>query len=499
MKFAIIILWLCQIAHACDFKFKEDAEAKIELNSIGNNFLTAVLTFPSLDEVFDCVALGDVVEVEVLFGSRGAKAEPLTNLTLMFKGPVDQEKRILDVKDRDKVEPCKEYKIVLKPRWNNKKGKKLKLKDRLMGPDVARNIKIENITSNSAMVSWEGDICPGDSNGFVFTSSLGSKSIQGSDLTFEATGLSPCSDNDIKIYPLFETKRGIPSKEAIKTFPSMEMVKVNFGENIEIDPDEIKSCSFQRVDYLMSFKNNAEQDDGGETSFKENLQPHELAMESITLEEIEKKLTHLQLIKRCTSYTMNITMKFRRGEHTFFIILVQDHTITTDSDRKVHMTDEVFCNRGGRTADEDDQNEEIIVGLDDIERLLRTDPPEMATKRAIVDARLTEPEKSKDDLIQSRSMDLPAEFQAAETDSKLEVKNHEDSKTGAASIAISATAGILILIVIVAFALLMAKRNKKKSQAVENVTDNYVFGKERAEPYFLELGKDEVFELPEEN
>ena len=81
MKF-MIFCWILGIVNACNYKDKKNAKNLIEMDFIETggyyNFKSLKLTFPKLDQIFDCVTHNDdLVQVEVFYKNAQGKFEPI--------------------------------------------------------------------------------------------------------------------------------------------------------------------------------------------------------------------------------------------------------------------------------------------------------------------------------------------------------------------------------------------------------------------------------------
>ena len=104
------------IANACKYKNGKSTKKLIEMDFIQNggnyNFKSLKLTFPKLNEVFDCVTnQGDMVEVEVLYKYKDEQEDfaSIGKYVLVYQkyGQSLQSFHVISPSNDDLVKPCK--------------------------------------------------------------------------------------------------------------------------------------------------------------------------------------------------------------------------------------------------------------------------------------------------------------------------------------------------------------------------------------------------------
>ena len=372
------------LSFACDFGFKEKAKELISLNFIQSkgfdNFNSLKITFPKLDEVFDCVSRGDLVSVEVFYRYKKEKGETkedwekIKTQTLTYNkfgsslnsfyvfGPNQNE---------DKVRPCEtvEIRLKAKPSGTNGRPKNLRLKNFRFGPGLVTGLTVGDITNATASVDFvdksQGQSCA-ESYEVETTDEEGlgedQEPLETNEGTVMVENLSACHEHEVKVSPIFEGKSGIPVKTSFKTFPGPEMAQVNFeDELIIIDPFEMQSC-MDKITYLLTFEGSMI--DKTEAVFKEGVSFDVLEEEKITKEDIKMQMTNQGILKPCANYKMSLKLKTMKTDGTFFEMDKLTLDIVTDNDRNMHYQSETICQRQARAQESDDRSVEDILALD---------------------------------------------------------------------------------------------------------------------------------------
>ena len=113
----ILFCFIFGIVNACDFiKPKKNTKKLIQMDFVSNggyyNFKSLKLTFPKLDQIFDCVTnQGDMVNVEVFYKFKDEQADFVSIgdhvLTYQKYGQSLQSVHVIGPSNDDLVKPCR--------------------------------------------------------------------------------------------------------------------------------------------------------------------------------------------------------------------------------------------------------------------------------------------------------------------------------------------------------------------------------------------------------
>ena len=162
------------------------------------------------------------------------------------------------------------------------------------------------------------------------------------------------------------------------------MIKVESNtEVLTIDATDARICVFDSVDYLLYFKDNANdlQNNATKSTFIYDVKSYEIAKQEITLDDIAKQMLDKKILNLCSFYEMNVTMNFKQNELiTHEIILFENVQLSSTKDKKVVFGKQSQCSRQGRHDFIDDFEPNGGVssseddGLNTVAKILSLDP-----------------------------------------------------------------------------------------------------------------------------
>ena len=486
------LLILCSffaVAFACDYTKGKETKDLISLNFIENrgsyNFKSLKITFPKLDEVFDCVTNnGDLVNVDVHYRYKkenGENWQPIKSQTLKYNkfGSSLDSFYVFGQENDDLVRPCETIEIKLKSKLKGAGGKRgkpksLRLKNFQFGPGLVTGLTVGDITNASASVDFvdksQGQSCA-ESYEVETTDEEGlgedQEPLEANEGTVLVENLSACHEHEVKVSPIFEGKSGIPAKTSFKTFPGPEMAQVNFEEElILIDPFEMEKC-MDKITYLLIFEGSMI--DKTEAVFKEGVSFDVLKEEQITKDDIKKQMTNQGILKPCAKYKMSLKLKTMKTDGTFFEMDKLTLDIVTDNDRNMHYQSETVCQRQARTQENDDRSVEDILTLD---------PPKTT-------------EDSEDPRILGE-IDASANGYSSESEDKSRINDataNEVKNSGTDTVALVVCL-LLLVVLVAAIAFFVHRRNKRQE------VFKYPESKFTSLPTKETNGKVEIYEIP---
>ncbi len=379
------------IAGDCKIKFKQGVKDELlefgQLGRADRNFQSVNLMLPhNLNNILECVKFGDNVRLKIKVKAEDGRdlehSEVLERISRPGSG--DEVVTVLDPDNPLAKESCSKLSIRLTATVIGDVGSKkasIKWKNFRLGPRgvLQNDIVVEDIKDTSARIAWNATDKCADGYKIKIRNGISMSAMKEKAVTL--TNLTPCSTLEVFIWPLFNGQSGKSAMAKFSTLPELSMVAVEVDPAVGIvwNASAVSSCNdIKKIDYTVRVDNFL-----GETVsilYKENLMFYDLKeVEIYALAKLKDDMIAFGKDKlvSCSRFNLSLTMTIEQNSgHTFKLVLVQDLSVVTDSNRDFSLgTTPPNCRRSGRILhdDSDDGDEqEKDVTLDEVHDYLNS-------------------------------------------------------------------------------------------------------------------------------